>query len=93
MKIVTLKSNFVIKRINKHSVLILVVLSLIALIGVFRFGDNSRLQFQILTSLALIYLSWALLHHTIDKSLTLEVVIEYVLTALLAIIILYGTLL
>ena len=49
-------------------------------------------QFQILVMLSVLYLGWALLHHNLDKSLTLEIIIEYVLTALLAMVILYGVL-
>lgn len=37
-----------------------------------------------------IYLIWALIHHKRDKSLTLEVLLEYLLTATLAIILMAG---
>jgi len=40
----------------------------------------------------LIYLTWALIHHKRDKSLTLAIFIEYLLTALLSIILLIGVL-
>lgn len=45
---------------------------------------------QILIIAILIYLSWALIHHKRDKSLTLAVFIEYLLTATLSIILLMG---
>lgn len=38
----------------------------------------------------LIYLLWALLHHKKDKSLTLEVILEYLLTAALSLILIFG---
>lgn len=41
----------------------------------------------------LIYLIWALIHHKRDKSLTFPVLLEYLLTALLSIILLVGVLL
>lgn len=41
----------------------------------------------------LIYLIWALIHHKRDKSLTFSVLLEYLLTALLSIILLMGVLL
>lgn len=38
----------------------------------------------------LVYLLWALVHHKRDKSLTLAILLEYLLTALLSIILLTG---
>lgn len=38
----------------------------------------------------LIYLTWALIYHRIDKSLTLVIYGEYILTAALALILLLG---
>ncbi|MBU1032107.1 hypothetical protein KKE03_04290 [Patescibacteria group bacterium] len=38
----------------------------------------------------LIYLIWALIHHKRDKSLTLIIFLEYLLTAVLAIILVLG---
>lgn len=75
-----------------NSVFILLAVTFIALVGIIKFADMPKVQFQILTTSTLIYLTWALLHHGINKSLKLEVVIEYILTALLAIVILYGLL-
>ena len=40
----------------------------------------------------LIYLIWALLHHKRDKSLTLPILLEYLLTAVLVLILLMGVL-
>lgn len=40
----------------------------------------------------LVYLVWALIHHRRDKSLTLPIFIEYVLTAAFALILLLGVL-
>ncbi len=40
----------------------------------------------------LIYLLWALLHHKRDKSLTLPIFLEYLLTAVLVLVLLLGVL-
>ena len=40
----------------------------------------------------LIYLGWALIHHKRDKSLTLEFLVEYLLTATLSLVLLTGVL-
>lgn len=38
----------------------------------------------------LIYLLWAFLHHKRKKSLTLPILLEYVLTAALALVLIFG---
>ncbi len=38
----------------------------------------------------IIYLIWSLIHHKKDKSLTLEIFLEYLLTAILSIVLLMG---
>lgn len=45
---------------------------------------------KILTVGILIYLIWSLLHHKRDKSLTLPILLEYLLTAALVVILLLG---
>lgn len=40
----------------------------------------------------LVYLVWALIYHKRDKSLTLTIFIEYLLTALLALVLVSGVL-
>lgn len=45
---------------------------------------------KILSIGILIYLVWALIHHKRDKSLTFTIFIEYLLTALLSIVVLNG---
>ena len=47
----------------------------------------------IFTSMILAYLLWALLHHFVEKSLTLEIALEYILTALFITIFLLGLML
>ena len=50
-------------------------------------------QSIIFTGLVLLYLLWALLHHFIEKSLTLEIALEYILTALFVLIFFLGLML
>lgn len=45
---------------------------------------------EILLIGVLIYLIWAILHHKKDRSLTLTILFEYLLTAVLALILLLG---
>ncbi len=40
----------------------------------------------------IIYLVWAIIHHKKDKSLTLTIYLEYLLTAVLVLILLIGVL-
>lgn len=49
-----------------------------------------KTQINILIIAILAYLVWALVHHKKDKSLTLEVFIEYLLTAALSLVLLLG---
>lgn len=62
--------------------------AIIGIILIFILRGNGLLQFQIATMLAISYITVALIHHYFDKSLTLEVVIEYILIALFSIILL-----
>lgn len=45
---------------------------------------------NVLTIGVLIYLIWALLHHRRDKSLTLPVLLEYLLTVVLVFVLIMG---
>lgn len=45
---------------------------------------------KILGTGILIYLLWAILHHRRDKSLTLPILLEYLLTAVLVLILFTG---
>ncbi len=63
---------------------------MVVLMFIFRF--TPQIQFQLVTLAALFYLTVALLHHYKEKTLTKELMIEYVLMAALALIILQGLL-
>lgn len=48
--------------------------------------------FKILVIGVIIYLIWAILYHKKDKSLTLPIILEYLLTAVLALVLIMGVL-
>lgn len=77
---------------KKYHVIIFIILALAGLIGILIFRNNPSYQMLILATLVTSYLAWALNYHRLDKSLNLEVMLEYILTALLVLIIFYGIL-
>lgn len=70
----------------------LVVATPIFLITLFLFRTSSGWQLRIILLTTAIYLGAALLHHKKDKSLTAEIVIEYILIVVLALVIIQGLL-
>lgn len=54
------------------------------------FRSSSSNQFKAVLGLVVLYLGGAILHHFQDQSLTLELIIEYVLIAGLVLLILQG---
>lgn len=83
-----MKKITVLMKINLIWVVIISAPVFMAALYLFRL--SSKLQFQILVLASLVYLITALLHHYKDKTLTLEIIIEYVLIAALALLILQG---
>ena len=67
---------------------LLFTLVIIDLIARSKYSHQSQLLILILTTSA--YLIWAFVYHKLDKSLTYNLYLEYVLTATLAIILLLG---
>lgn len=80
-------------KIYKHKLTILIVVALISAVAVIKFQFLPQIQFAVLSTLVLFYLCWALLYHHFDKSLKLEIMIEYILTAALALVFFYGLIL
>lgn len=79
------------RKIQPTWILIITTPLFMASLWYFRFLPKVQFEVGLLASLT--YLTVALLHHLKDKSLTSEVVIEYVLLAALAVIILQSILL
>lgn len=80
-------------KVHKHNFLITSAAALAVFIALFKLQGMPKAQYFALSILIVFYLFWAILYHYYDKSLKLEVMIEYILTALLALVILYGVLL
>lgn len=80
-------------KLHQYNFFLIIGSSLIAIFTVIKFSMLPQLQFLIVLTLIFFYLGWALIYHLVDKSLNLEVTLEYVLTALLAVVVLYGILL
>ena len=80
-------------KLHRYNFLIIFGPVLLVLITVLKTTTLPGVQFLLILSLIFFYLSWALVYHFIDKSLNLEVILEYILTALLSIVVLYGVLL
>lgn len=80
-------------KLQKYGFLIIVFTSTVSLMLILKLQYLPQVQFLVATVLVMFYLMWALVHHFADKTLSLEVMIEYILTALLALIVLYGVLL
>jgi len=58
------------------------------LLIIFRFSPEK--QFQVLITASVVYVATAILHHFQDKTLTMEIIIEYMLIAVLALLLLQG---
>lgn len=65
-------------------------LGVICLFAVYRYRSSQGLQLQVIFIAAVLYVSIALIHHYFDKTLTLEVIIEYILIALLVLAVTFG---
>ena len=81
------------KKLQKNSILLILLASFLAILGAMKFQGSPFIQFQILIILIGLYFIWAFLYHFFDKSLSLEIMLEYFLTALLAVVVAYGILL
>lgn len=80
-------------QLHKHNWLIILSSAFMAFVATFKFHFLPQAEFTIFSLLVLFYLGWALTFHYFDKSLKLEIMLEYILTAALALIFLYGVLL
>ena len=81
------------KKIKTNYIHLLAPLGLFFVILSFIFKSQPTFQIEILVLFALLYLISALVHHHFDKSLTLETTIEYILLAVLVIIMVTGVIL
>lgn len=82
--------KFSIKKISVMWVLILSIPFFIGLLIIFRFSPNR--QMEVLIGASVLYVVTAILHHLKEKTLTTEIIIEYILIAVLALLLLQGLL-
>jgi hypothetical protein len=87
-----MSSKRLLLKFSQYHIVILIFLSIAAIFGTLKYQFLPEIQFTILGSLILVYLLWAFVYHKLDKTLNLEIMLEYILTALLALVILYGLL-
>ncbi len=57
------------------------------LVGFFVFSYDKNFQFAIITAFCVSYFVWGLVHHTIHKNLSLQIMIEYAVIASLGFVI------
>jgi hypothetical protein len=81
-----------IKKVRKHlnSSYLFLPIALLFVGLILYFQNYPKLQLQLVVLAAISYIVVALVHHYHEKSLTIEVIIEYALIAALAIILLSG---
>lgn len=80
----------IVKSFDINLLHILIPLSLLGILLSLQFRHYNLLLLEIVILFGLFYLLSSMIHHHIDKSLTLEIIIEYILTALLMIILVSG---
>jgi hypothetical protein len=66
---------------------------IIGLFGFWLFSYNRQLQLALAASMSVAYVAWGVVHHNIHKDFSLEVLIEYVLIALLGFVVMLTILL
>lgn len=81
------------KKSQLFEYLILVLILSLGLISFISSAGDKRLQFKVGVITACLYIIWGVLHHNLEKTLYLKIVIEYIAVAILAMVILGGLLL
>lgn len=76
--------------IRKHNFLLFSFLALFATFYLTSLPKSNLTTIQIISMLSLCFLGWSLVHHYFDKSLKLEVMMEYLLTIALVLVIIYS---
>jgi hypothetical protein len=65
----------------------LVGIFIVGFFGFWLFSYNRQFQIALAAAMSVSYVAWGIIHHKIHKDLYLEVIIEYVLIALLGFVI------
>jgi len=64
----------------------LIGIFVVGLLGFYFFSYDRFFQTAIVVALALSYVSWGIIHHTIHKDIYLSIVIEYITVAILGMV-------
>jgi hypothetical protein len=82
------------KDFSRHPMHYFTLLSvmLVGLWGIFWFGFQPAMQLSIVISMAIAYVIWGIVHHREHKDLHIRIVFEYILVAMLGVLI-FGSLL
>ncbi len=80
------------KKIVQYNLLsyIFLATSVCLIIASFLFKQCSVYQYQIIFLAVVLYLASSLIHHYLDKSLTFEIGLEYILIGALAFLLVFG---
>lgn len=76
--------------IRKHNYLAISAVALFVTFWLTTIYHSTFSTIQIIGVLSLMFLGWSLVHHFFDKSLKLEVMVEYLVTVGLVMVILLG---
>jgi hypothetical protein len=60
------------------------------IIGFYAFSYDRSFQLSVLIALALSYISWGIIHHTIHKDICLAIVLEYIVVAILGVVMVFS---
>ena len=77
-----MKNNF--KHLSHYFSLITIFVA--GIIGFYVFSYDRSFQLSVLIALALSYISWGIIHHTIHKDICLTIVMEYVAVSVLGLV-------
>ncbi|OGG12783.1 hypothetical protein A3D77_07030 [Candidatus Gottesmanbacteria bacterium RIFCSPHIGHO2_02_FULL_39_11] len=79
-------------KVHKHTpdYLILLLVVLISLVFFIANISNPMRQYEIIISLSFLYIAWGIFHHARNHDLHLKVVVEYVVIAVIGILLLRG---
>jgi len=64
----------------------LVSIFIAGIIGFYIYSYDQGFQISVVISLALAYISWGIIHHTIHKDICLAIVLEYVAISILGLV-------
>ena len=80
------------RKLFKYNLLsnIFLFVSLVLIAASFFYKDNNSYQYEIIFLTVALYLASSIAHHHFDKSLTLEVILEYILIGALAFLVVFG---